>query len=649
MRPVTVTATLAGVGVVALGICVAEVVMSPGPGAVVDIGLYLLMGVPAAVLAVVLGRRRPGLPLTAMLMGVAVVPLVVGAGELSPAWVGVAPEWLGRALSAASLVVWPLWYLPLALLGLLFPTGRLPSPRWRWVVALLVIVVAGMPVASFVLAAVGKTDGPALVAAPLLLLPLLVASIAAPFVRYRRSGETERRQLRWLSLVGLTLPGTLMACWLGYLVFGGPEVAIIGLVVTYLAIPAGATVALLDDEMWDVDRVLAAAIAHLALTGAILALFTGVALVAGSVAPGQSVAAAVVATALCAAAALPLRVRLQRIADRVIYPARTVALQAVETLRRRSGEDDALPEQLAEALRTALGDPLLAIGYRVPGSHQLVDADGRPITAVADLVPVTLAGVEIGALAPGRRRSRQLLRDVARACAPVVEVVRLRLELRRALSDVEDSRARLLQVSYEERRRLERDLHDGAQQRLVSLGMALRLAQRQLTPAMAGGPARLPVDVDGVLDQAVAEISTAVGELRQVAHGIRPTCLEDGLPAALASLVEAVPLDVQLTVDLDAVPGRLPADIETTAYYVANEAVANAVKHAEAARIDLTLSRAHEGVVLAVTDDGRGGARADGRGLSGLDDRVRAHGGRLRVLSPAGGGTRVEALLPCAS
>src|SRR5204862_4813206 len=149
------------------------------------------------------------------------------------------------------------------------------------------------------------------------------------------------------------------------------------------------------------------------------------------------------------------------------------------------------------------------------------------------------------------------------------------------------------QSGYRERRRLERDLHDGAQQRLVSLGMTLRLAQRHLDDGT--------VDVDGLLDQGVAELGTAVAELRQIAHGLRPSSLDDGLPAALAALVRTVPV----LVEMDICPDRLPDDVATTAYYVVSEAVTNAVKHAEAKCISLGVARSDGQVLVRGSDDGR--------------------------------------------
>lgn len=279
----------------------------------------------------------------------------------------------------------------------------------------------------------------------------------------------------------------------------------------------------------------------------------------------------------------------------------------------------------------------------MPGRIGLVQADGSPLSVDGGRrVPVRVGGHEIGALVGGTVASPELVGELADASALLVEIVRLRIELRHALNEVESSRARLLHAGYEERRRLERDLHDGAQQRLVSLGMALRLAQRHLGDSS--------VDLNRLLDSSVAELAAAVAELRQIAHGLRPSSLDDGLGPALSSLASKVPIPVTVDVTGDVSVDQLPDDIATTAFFVASEAMANAVKHAHPAAIGLRVSRMDGQLTVQVRDDGRGGAAVrPGAGLAGIADRVAAAGGALSVSSPAGHGTVVEAVLPCAS
>jgi signal transduction histidine kinase len=211
------------------------------------------------------------------------------------------------------------------------------------------------------------------------------------------------------------------------------------------------------------------------------------------------------------------------------------------------------------------------------------------------------------------------------------------VEVRRRLAEVEESRARIVTVGYEERRRLERDLHDGAQQRLVSIGLALRDVQGQL-------PTPSPVATE--LDATVGELTEAIDELRELASGVRPAGLDDGLAAALHELAarSSVPTRVE------AIDERFEDRLETAAYFVASEALTNAAKHARASQVAVSALRRNGNLVVSVRDDGIGGAVAtDGSGLVGMTDRVAALGGSVRVDSPRGCGTTVTAELPCGS
>jgi signal transduction histidine kinase len=344
-----------------------------------------------------------------------------------------------------------------------------------------------------------------------------------------------------------------------------------------------------------------------------------------------------VVTAVAAVLLVPAARRVRSAVDARLYPARRAAYAAVDDLHRETLETDARPEELRDRLREALHDPDLVVGYRGRADGRMVDADGTPLGELDGSTDVVLGARSIGLLAVSAPVSPELARAIATRAAPLVELVRLRLELRQALVTAEDSRARLLRAGYEERVRLERDLHDGAQQRLVALGMALRLAQRRKSRG---------VDIDGVLDEAVAELATAVSELRQLAHGIRPSCLDDGLVPALSQLVSSTPLPITFRVTA----GELDSDVETTAYYVAAESITNAVKHAGAQHIALQVESIDGKLHVRVSDDGSGRAAVRaGSGLAGLADRVGAQGGQLLVDSHPGIGTVIEAVLPCAS
>ena len=521
--------------------------------------IAVVLGAASISLGLVVATRRPGNIVGALLVCVGILPIDVAAGDIYTDAYAARPDLLpaSAVVIGLSLGSWMFLYVPPALLALVFPDGRLPDGRrWRWVAAGLIAV----PTAFTILAAFDPSPyeppyadvahvfragalTPVLEIVALSLLPvflgLLVATAASVVVRYRREADPVRRaQVKWFALGGLFVPATLLLCWASYLFFDGPDLVLLGLAATYLAIPAATAIAVLRHDLYDVDRAISAAITYGIVTAALLAFYTVATFLAGVALGRESTVAAAAATALCAVALAPLRARLQRRVDRRFYPSRQAALAAIDDLRERTHAGTAAPEQLEDVLRSALRDADLRIGYRLPGTARLVDARGAALGELAEDVPVRLGGTDIGLL--HARGTRELLREVAAASALLVEVVRLRVELSGALHEVESSRSRLLEVSYQERRRLERDLHDGAQQRLVALGMALRLGQRHLDDART--------DVSGLLDQAVAELGTAVAELRQIAHGLRPSSLDDGLVNALTMMVGRVPVPVTLDV-----------------------------------------------------------------------------------------------------
>jgi len=442
-----------------------------------------------------------------------------------------------------------------------------------------------------------------------------------------------------LALAALAIPGTVLLSWLGLLLQGTHDLAGIGFAVLYLAVPIATTIAIVRHDLYDVDRALSAAVTSSAVAAALLGVFTVASFAAGVVFGRHSAVAAAAVTAAAMLGLVPAWRRLQRAVDRRVYPMRWAALTAIEDLRAAISAGRADPEQLQDVLRGALRDPGLRVAVYFPGAGGYLDTDGKPLELAATAAPVSVRGRQVGAIVSNGPAPVQLQREIAAASAMLVEMVRLRLELTAALREVAASRSRLQRVGDEERRRLERDLHDGAQQRLVSLGMALRLTQRHLKDGS--------IDIDGLLDEAVAQLGTAVAELREVAHGLRPGCLGEGLYPALSALAESATLPIDLEVDAD---GGIPDDIASTAYYVVSESVANAVKHAHASRIRLQVVQAGGQLSVRVADDGRGGAAMrPGSGLSGLSDRVAAADGTLDIQSPPSEGTTVKVLLPCAS
>jgi signal transduction histidine kinase len=290
-----------------------------------------------------------------------------------------------------------------------------------------------------------------------------------------------------------------------------------------------------------------------------------------------------------------------------------------------------------------LGDSSLELAFWLPEDEHYVDPAGHTLDPQNDPLRVVTTlerdGKRLAALVhdPALLDEPELLDAVGAAAGLALENARLQAELRSQLAEVRASRARIVAAGDAERRRLERDLHDGAQQRLLGIRLALQLARGRLADGGAS--------VDELLAETDAEVVDALAELRALARGIHPAVLsEEGLAPALASLTRRAPVPVEVSVCSE----RLPAPVEATAYFLAAEALANVAKHACASCASIEVARKNGRMSIAVTDDGVGGADAAGAGLRGLRDRVEALDGRLEVVSPPGGGTRVSAAIPCA-
>jgi len=310
---------------------------------------------------------------------------------------------------------------------------------------------------------------------------------------------------------------------------------------------------------------------------------------------------------------------------------------------------NAAPERrrgLREALADAFGDPTLVLAYWLPERGRYVDADGHEV----DLpdghgdrawTPVARNGAPLAAVVHDRAlaHERGLLESVGAAAGLVLENERLHAELRARVAELERSRERIIEAGVAERRKLERDLHDGAQQRLVALALNLRLAHDRFDHDPAGARE--------LIKEARAELESATAELRELARGIHPAVLsERGLPAALKALAGRVPVPVEL---VETPTERLPPLVEIASYYVIAESLTNATKYAHASAAQVRVNRHDGSVTVEVTDDGIGGADpARGSGLRGLADRVAALDGKLEVDSNVGHGTTIRARIPCA-
>jgi signal transduction histidine kinase len=566
----------------------------------------------------------------------------------------------------------PLIGLALALL-LVFPDGKLPSGRWR-PVALSISVVFPLWFVVHLLAPGRLIESPftglpnalgiaffgtaALKALYFAFLPaagLLGAAVAVSVLwRFCRSLGDERQQLKIVGLaffgvvVGLAALGVTGALAPAAMEAAGDVLALF----LWTVLPLAVVVAMSRYRLYDIDLLINRTLVYGLLSLLTLATYTAVVLAAGRLASSPWTSPWTVALATLAAASVisPGRRRIQREVDRLFSRREYDAVRLVEDFARQWRDAPQPPAAVTGILAQALGDPSLTVAYWLRERAAYTDARGTPVTVPgrdgADRGrPVTLvarASEPIAALIhdPVLQRCPALLSAVTRASLLVLENARLQAEVCVQLAEVRRSRARIIEAADAERQRIERDLHDGAQQRLVALALRLTLAQRN--PAASAG---LPAGE--LVAFTVEELNATVNDLRELARGIAPVSLvEEGLGAALDGIAARTPTPVIV----DVPDRRFPAPVERAVYYMACEAVTNAVKHAAATAITVRVQAGQDTVRLAVTDDGCGGAHLNGgSGLRGLTDRVEALGGTLVLTSPPDAGTVLDAEVPCES
>ena len=459
------------------------------------------------------------------------------------------------------------------------------------------------------------------------------------FVAGASRDQRRRHQFRWLALGAGLLPVTLLGTWLSYALIGNADVVLgVGLTVTYIALPTLVAVAICRPDLFDVDCALAATVVSSILGTGLLTLFTVTNVLAGIVLSRRAPAVAVAVTAVAAVLLVPAARRLRTAVDARLYPARHAALAAVDALQRETLQAAARPEDLHDRLREALHDPDPGRGYRDRAEGLMVDADGTP-----------LGTRRLHGRRPRRAEHRSRLRSAPRShrsspaliaarAAPLVELVRLRLELRQALLAAEDSRARLLRAGYEERVRLERDLHDGAQQRLVALGMALRLAQRRKSRG---------VDVARSAGRRSSRARHG-GERAAPAGARHPAELPGRRTRPALSSWSARPRSRSRC---RVTAGELDSDVETTAYYVAarvDHECRQARRRHSTSHCRWSRSTGSCTCASAMTAAG-GPRRGPGRASPGSPTGSAPRAVQLRVDSHPGIGTVIEAVLPCAS
>jgi signal transduction histidine kinase len=503
-----------------------------------------------------------------------------------------------------------------------------------------------------------------LVALEFILRPVLLlgiaGSIAQLVVRLRRSRGEEREQLKWFAYAGIMAPLITLALSSGRL-------GNIAWTLGPLSLVAGVGIAVLKYRLYDIDVVINKTVVFGGLAAFITAVYVGIVVGIGA-AIGQgskpNLGLSILATAVVAVAFQPVRERVQRLANRLVYGRRATPYEVLSEFSSRMAgayeSEDLLP-RMARILGEGTGAGSTRVWLKVgdelraeatwptsEDSRTLPMEDGA-LPAMADtslLLPVRHRGDLLGALSltklPGERLTpteEKLATDLASGAGLVLRNVRLTEELLARLEELRASRQRLVAAQDAERRRLERNIHDGAQQQLVALAVKIRLARQLETTD--------PAKANRLLEQTEQEVSQALEDLRDLARGIYPPLLADrGLVAALSSQAQRSLVPVEIRAEGI---GRFPQEAEAAVYFCCLEALQNVAKYANASSAGIRLAGGDEDLTFEVSDDGVGfdpGARGYGTGLQGMADRLAALGGELRVDSALGGGTIVHGRLP---
>ena len=583
-------------------------------------------------------------------------------------------EWVDRWIGAAAITLLPLLFL-------LFPTGRIPSTRWRWVfrawAASVCLWVAGFMLTPGPLDVsnsdhasnpFGVSFGSVLgfVGGVGLLLTAL-ASIASLFVRWRHAVGEERQQLRLLVFVAGVgfvffwlsgVPGPISGVgWAGF------QVSLL------VGIPAAIAIAILKYRLYDVDLVIRKTVVFGVLAAFITAVYVAVVVGLGSIFT-DTLVLQIAATALVAVAFQPVRDRANRIANRLVFGDRATPYEVLARFGERVGEtyasDDVLPRiarVVAEGTGAGRSDVWLRLGGRLtlaaswpvsePQASFAIEGNELPPIDADRVAPVGHQGELLGAIAVTKPASEpltageaELLDRLAEQAGLVLANAGLTADLEARLmqiaqqaADLRSSRQRIVAAQDEERRRLERNIHDGAQQHLVALAVKLRLAKTALQTDPERG--RL------MLQEIGGEVDAALDTLRSLALGIYPPLLEEqGIAAALAAQYTRSELPVRM--ETDGI-GRYPIELEAAVYFCTLEALQNAAKYARATSITIAFRERDDDLEFSVADDGVGFStetNGSGTGIQGMRDRMAVFGGDAEIESSPGRGTIVRGRVP---
>ncbi|MBV8527875.1 MAG: sensor histidine kinase [Candidatus Dormibacteraeota bacterium] len=585
-----------------------------------------------------------------------------------------------------------------ALTLLLLPDGRLPSPRWRPLIAASIVFTAlTVVLGAFSTTSLSGLNGAA--HAPTLNNPLgivwlnpslaflqvfwygstlvLLIAAASPLVKLRRSTGDGREQARWIAyavVVSAFLEGAVTvagALFPDNPFVGGtnPAVEYVALFGFGIALPVATFVAIMKYHLYDIDIIIGRTLVYGSLAVLITGVYVGIAVGIGELVGSggkPNLGLSILATAIVAIGFQPARERLQRVANRLVYGRRATPYQVLSEFSSQVAgsyaADDVLP-RMARVLEEGTGAERASVwlrsgatlhvaatwpatvGVEFEPALPLPDGTLPPIPGATRSVEVRHQGELLGALSVVKRRGEsltpveaKLLDDLAHQAGLVLKNVGLTADLQRRLEELRASRQRLVSAQDEERRRLERNLHDGAQQHLVALKVKLGLAEMLA--------AKDPERAKATLQQLKADTDEALETLRDLARGIYPPLLaEKGLVTALESSHKAT---LPVTVEADGID-RYAQEIEATVYFCVLEALQNVQKYAHASRVVVRVRAREAAVHFEVEDDGRGFDTEHvhkGAGLTNMQDRLDATGGELRITSAAGRGTRVQGTIP---
>jgi signal transduction histidine kinase len=578
------------------------------------------------------------------------------------------------AMGLVSSLGWLVGIFPVILfLPQLFPDGHLPSRRWLPFAWLCVAVLAflGLSLLFGQDTLTGSSDN-AVIANPFFvqgladleipdpvfavtLIGLLVGSVLSLVLRFRRSSGVERQQIKWVALaVALLASSFLLSTVASAIGLNGDLIDSIVSGIAFIALPVAVAVAVLQYHLYELDVVVKKALVAGALVLLVIAAYATVVGLLGVITSGNESSGSVFIVALVLGLAFrPVTRFARRVADRLVYGRRATPYEVLTEFSERVGESYATEDvlgRMAQILGQATGAASARVWLRLgaelrPAASWPTDAEPAAVASVANEALPTIEGetaVEVrdrgellGALSvamppsdPMNPSKERLVRDLASQTGLVLRNVRLVEELRA-------SQRRLVKAQDRERRRLERNIHDGSQQQLVALSVKTRLA-RDLT-------ARDPARAAEMLTQIDAEIQTALNDLRDLARGIYPPLLiDEGLRAALDAQARRSP--VPTTVRADGL-GRYATEVEAAVYFSCLEALQNVVKYAEASSATVILAQSNGHLTFEVVDDGRGfdpAAERDGSGLQGIADRLGALHGEVTIRSEPGAGTRIR-------